>query len=76
MCHAVNGTSAQGRHAPDLTHVASRMTLAAGTLANTPSQRVAWILDPQRFKPGAHLPSESFAPDDLAALDAYLESLK
>ena len=76
MCHAVNGTTAQARRAPDLTHVASRMTLAAGTLANTASQRAAWILDPQRFKPGAHMPSESFAPDDLAALNAYLEILK
>jgi len=76
MCHAVNGTTAQARRAPDLTHVASRMTLAAGTLANTTSQRAAWILDPQRFKPGAHMPPESFAPDELTALNAYLEILK
>jgi cytochrome c oxidase subunit II len=76
MCHAIGGTTAQARRAPDLTHVASRMTLAAGTLANTPSLRAAWILDPQRFKPGAHMPAESFAPDDLTALNAYLGMLE
>lgn len=75
MCHAINGTTAQARRAPDLTHVAGRMTIGAGTLDNTASQRAAWILDPQRFKPGAHMPAERFAPDDLAALNAYLETL-
>ena len=50
MCHAIAGTTAQARNAPDLTHVASRMTIGAGTLGNTPSTRAAWILDPQQFK--------------------------
>jgi cytochrome c oxidase subunit 2 len=76
MCHAINGTSAQARRAPDLTHVASRMTLGAGTLENTSSMRAAWILDPQRFKPGVNMPPENLAVDDLAALNAYLASLK
>ena len=76
MCHAIGGTTAQARRAPDLTHIASRKTLGAGTLANTPSLRAAWILDPQRFKPGAHMPAESFVPDDLNALNAYLETLR
>jgi cytochrome c oxidase subunit 2 len=76
LCHAINGTSAQARHAPDLTHVASRMTLGAGTLDNSASERAAWILDPQRFKPGTKMPSENLAPEELAALNAYLGSLR
>jgi len=76
LCHAINGTSAQARHAPDLTHVASRMTIGAGALENTPSNREAWILDPQQFKPGTKMPSENIAPQDLAALNAYLGSLQ
>jgi len=76
MCHAINGTSAQARHAPDLTHVASRMTLGAGALENTSSNREAWILDPQQFKPGTNMPPQNIAPQDLAALSAYLASLQ
>jgi cytochrome c oxidase subunit 2 len=76
LCHAINGTSAQARHAPDLTHVASRMTIGSGALENTPSNREAWILDPQQFKPGTKMPSENIAPQDLAALNAYLGSLQ
>ena len=76
MCHAINGTTAQARHAPDLTHVASRMTLAAGALENTPSNRAAWMLDPQQFKPGTKMPAENLAPQELAALNAFLGSLQ
>jgi len=76
MCHAIGGTPAQARHAPDLTHVASRMTLGAGALENTPSKRAAWILDPQQFKPGTKMPPENLAPQELAALNAYLGSLQ
>jgi len=76
MCHAVAGTLAQGRRAPDLTHVASRLTIAAGTLPNTAATRAAWILDPQQFKPGVNMPPHEFAPQDLAALGAFLGSLR
>jgi cytochrome c oxidase subunit 2 len=76
MCHAVAGTRAQARHAPDLTHVASRMTLAAGAIENTPQARAAWILDPQRIKPGANMPAHALAPADLAAINAFLGSLQ
>src|SRR5207302_250340 len=49
-CHAIRGTNAGGREGPDLTHVASRNTLAAGTLTNTPGTLGGWIVDPQHFK--------------------------
>jgi cytochrome c oxidase subunit 2 len=76
MCHAIDGTPAQGRHAPNLTHVASRMTLGSGTLENTAANRAAWILDPQHFKPGANMPPQNLPPDEILALDAYLGTLR
>jgi cytochrome c oxidase subunit II len=76
MCHAIGGTLAQARHAPDLTHVAGRTTLAAGAVTNNAGTRAAWILDPQRIKPGAHMPPNALAPQDLAALNAYLGTLQ
>lgn len=76
MCHAVQGTIAQGRRAPDLTHLASRRTLAAGTLPNTPGNLAAWILDPHVHKPGVNMPANPMSPEDLNALVAYLGTLK
>jgi cytochrome c oxidase subunit 2 len=76
MCHAVVGTEAGGKRAPDLTHVGSRTTLAAGRLANDPEALAAWITDPQPHKPGVNMPAHRFSPDELAALVAYLRSLK
>jgi cytochrome c oxidase subunit 2 len=75
MCHAVQGTSAQGRRGPDLTHFASRAHIGAGSVANTPEALARWIEDPQKLKPGANMPSHFLPPADLAALVAYLETL-
>jgi cytochrome c oxidase subunit 2 len=76
LCHAINGTPAGGRVGPDLTHLKSRLTIAAGTLSNTRGNLGGWVVDPQRIKPGTYMPSNSLAPADLRALLAYLESLK
>ncbi len=76
MCHTIEGTDAQAKHAPDLTHIASRKMLAAGTLENTPAMRAAWITDPQSFKPGANMPASALSSDDLNAVLAYLATLK
>lgn len=76
MCHSVQGTIAQGKQAPDLTHLASRRMIAAGTLPNTPENLASWILDPQQHKPGANMPANPMSGDDLAALVAYLGTLK
>lgn len=76
MCHAIRGTSAGGKVAPDLTHVASRDTLAAATIPNTVGHMAAWIVDPQRIKNGVHMPVNGLQPDDLQALLAYLRSLQ
>jgi cytochrome c oxidase subunit II len=75
-CHAVRGTLAAGARGPDLTHVASRATLAAGTLANTRANLTTWVADAERIKPGNGMPSIRLAPAELAAVVAYLESLR
>jgi cytochrome c oxidase subunit 2 len=76
MCHAIQGTHANARTGPDLTHVASRMTLAAGTLPNTRGHLAGWITNPQQVKPGTNMPAVTLPADDLQALLTYLESLK
>jgi cytochrome c oxidase subunit 2 len=76
MCHAIVGTRAGGRRAPDLTHVAGRGWLGAGAVANTPKLRAEWIANAQKFKPGVDMPPIDVAADDLAAISAYLGSLE
>jgi cytochrome c oxidase subunit II len=75
MCHAISGTIASARRGPDLTHVASRATLAAGTLPNTDDAMARWIRNPQQFKPGVNMPASNLPDDELAAIVAYLRSL-
>jgi cytochrome c oxidase subunit 2 len=75
-CHTVRGTEAAGQIAPDLTHIATRSTLGAGTLPNTAENLAAWIQDPQRVKPGNQMPPNPLTDDDLRALVAYLETLR
>lgn len=76
LCHSIGGTAAYGSVGPDLTHLASRTTIAAGTLRNTRGNLAGWILDPQRIKPGNDMPPSRFDARDLEALLAYLETLK
>jgi cytochrome c oxidase subunit 2 len=76
MCHTVVGTSAGGRTAPDLTHIATRSTIAAGTAPNTRGYLAGWITDPQHMKPGAKMPSTGLSAGELQAVLAYLETLK
>ena len=76
MCHAITGTSAASRSGPDLTHLASRRTIAAGTLPNTRGALAGWIVDPQQVKPGVHMPPNQLSPPDLDALLTYLQGLK
>ena len=74
-CHTIDGTPSQGTLGPDLTHLASRDTLAAGTLENNTGNLASWILDPQQLKPGAEMPGATVSGEDLQALLAYLNSL-
>jgi cytochrome c oxidase subunit 2 len=72
-CHTVRGISEQGAVGPDLTHLASRKTLAAGTLDMSPAALKRWLLAPEVSKPNAHMPG--FAMLDDAELDAIVAFL-
>jgi cytochrome c oxidase subunit 2 len=74
-CHRIAGTSAQGTVGPDLTHVASRTTLASLTIPNTPKQLAAWITNPQAIKPGTRMPDLGLSRADVSQLVAYLKTL-
>jgi cytochrome c oxidase subunit 2 len=76
QCHMVLGTDAAAMFGPDLTHVASRPQLAAGTLPNNRAMLAAWISDPRRFKPGTRMPATALSSEDLAALVTWLMSLE
>ena len=76
MCHSIRGTSARASAAPDLTHLMSRRTLAAGTLPNNPQSLTGWIENPQAIKPGALMPDQGLSAADLNSLRAYLETLR
>ncbi len=75
-CHTIRGTPAGSRVGPDLTHLASRRTIAAGTLPNRTGHLAGWVLDPQKIKPGVRMPPNQLASDELHALLSYLQSLK
>lgn len=74
-CHRIRGTAADGSTAPDLTHIASRETLAAVTVANDRGHLTGWVGDPQSIKPGAFMPAFGLPSEDFNSLIAYLESL-
>lgn len=75
-CHTIAGTPAGGIAGPDLSHLASRGTLAAGTIANDADHLAAWIRDPQAIKPGALMPKVALSSSERAELVTYLQSLK
>ena len=75
-CHTVRGTPAAGWLGPDLTHLASRLTIAGGSLENNPGNLGGWIMDPQHIKPGALMPATPLSGPELQELLAYLNALK
>jgi cytochrome c oxidase subunit 2 len=75
-CHAIRGTDAQETLGPDLTHLATRETLASGIVPNTRANLEELILHPQSVKPGITMPPTTLDDDELAALLEYLEQLR
>jgi len=75
-CHAIAGTPANGRFGPDLTHLMSRTTIAAGAAANTQDNLRLWIQNPDAIKTGSLMPAMKLSDPDLDALMSYLETLR
>ncbi|MBF6568239.1 MAG: c-type cytochrome [Candidatus Binataceae bacterium] len=75
-CHSVRGTVAGGVVAPDLTHLMSRATIAAGTIPNNVAELSAWIADPQDIKPGNHMPNLYLSGPELSDVRKFLITLK
>jgi mono/diheme cytochrome c family protein len=76
LCHTIRGTRALATVGPDLTHVASRTTIAGGLFPNTRGNLAGWILNPQNLKPGTKMPPTLLEAGELHALLDFLESLK
>jgi cytochrome c oxidase subunit 2 len=92
-CHAIRGNPMSiGNVGPDLTHVASRHTIAGGLFPNDDEHLALWIKNARKMKPGSIMPTlgkgewdpimktkaDAGALDDqqLADIVAYLRSLK
>jgi cytochrome c oxidase subunit 2 len=75
-CHTISGTAATGRFGPDLTHLASRDTIASGAIQNTPENMRKWVDNPSSMKPGCLMPPMHLNDHDLDAITAYLTQLR
>jgi cytochrome c oxidase subunit II len=76
LCHAIAGTDASASFGPDLSHFASRRSIAAGTLPNDPGNLRRWLENPQQVKPGNRMPIVDLGRDDIDALVTYLGTLQ
>lgn len=76
MCHTIDGTLAGATMGPNLTHVAGRTTLGAGSLPNVRGHLAGWIEDSQGIKPGNRMPPLPLRGPELQDLLAYLETLQ
>jgi cytochrome c oxidase subunit 2 len=74
-CHQVRGTPARGTYAPDLTHLMSRQTLAAGMVLSGPDSMRQWLDDPQRIKPGCLMPAFGLSDRQRDLVVSYLLTL-
>ncbi len=75
-CHSIRGLNQQKQYGPDLTHLATRASLAAERLPNTPENLRRWLHEPQVIKPGCFMPNLNLSDPDLTQLTAFLETLR
>ena len=75
-CHTVRGLTEIGSFGPDLTHLMSRTTIAAGAAINDEARLVDWLTDPDHIKPGARMPAMKLSASQIARVAGYLSSLK
>jgi cytochrome c oxidase subunit 2 len=75
-CHTVSGTPAVGTFGPNLSHLMSRDTIAAGATPNSVANLRAWVRDPQTIKPGNYMPSMQLNDREVEQVVDYLATLK
>jgi cytochrome c oxidase subunit 2 len=77
-CHVVDGSLGTTVFGPDLTKLATRTTIAGGSIPNTPDNLFDWIKDPQakHMKPGALMPAMQLVDSDIHKIVSYLETLR
>ena len=76
-CHAVRGTAAIGEIGPDLTHLATRRTIAAGTLPMSRENLATFIGSTHRVKPGVQMPGyHMLSAEEIAVIAGWLETLQ
>jgi cytochrome c oxidase subunit II len=91
-CHAIAGNPmSQGVIGPNLTHIGSRLTIAAGLYANDEQHLALWIKNARVMKPGVIMPTlgkgefdpvlgttlkSGLSDQEIADIVAYLHALK
>lgn len=76
-CHTIAGTPADGKIGPDLTHIGTRRTLAAGILPHDPATLRRFIAHAGDLKPGVRMPNyDRLGAEDLEAIASWLEGLR
>jgi cytochrome c oxidase subunit II len=76
QCHSVAGLDSKADIGPDLTHLSTRQTIGSGVIENNTDNVAAWIMNPQKFKPGCHMPEMRLSKSDAHDVAVYLENLK
>jgi cytochrome c oxidase subunit 2 len=75
-CHTIRGTEAKGTVGPDLTHLATRSTLAAVTIPNRHGFLNRWVRNPQSIKPGDRMPGLDLSDSQFRSIVDYLAGLR
>lgn len=75
-CHRVRDTPARGTFGPELTHLMTRQTLAAGMVPNDVEHLRQWVVNPQQIKPGCLMPAFGLSPRDVDQIVEYLTTLR
>lgn len=70
-CYPIKGTEANLDVGPDLTHLASRDGILTGLMDNNQENLFKWVNQPQRMKPGAHMPDFNLNEDTHNLLPSY-----
>ncbi|MEJ5976668.1 hypothetical protein WG901_08485 [Novosphingobium sp. PS1R-30] len=65
---AIDGTLGEAR--PDLTHIGQRAALA-GSLSSDPGSLTAWIMHPQKLRPGSGMPDQGIDVREARDVAAY-----